>query len=357
MKRSVLLAVLCSISLITAVTSCQNDSVMAESERDFERDEKNHNGQFSLVRDEIINREDELLRLESAGLRSYSSSSSFESSIPLYLYYFHGGEKSDHYFGTEAPSGRSRFIDGRFYLYMYQDFNLVSGGSQWVLPLYRHYSATMNDHILSTQSSVHGYKNQGCLGYVYPSARVGTVPLREYYSSAKRNHHYVSRNSEVEYIRNNAKDYVFQGIVGYVYPGTKEDSQKKPDIITAKIISLDSPCEIIFDVKVKAENNYRALSFSQMFDTPDGHLSGKIATLTLPRSYTIVSLGVTFKFQQNRKVVSFSNLEDMQDRWARIGKITTLQLSHFAISSENHLTFEVMEYTAVGNETFRRKRM
>lgn len=363
MKRErIAFAVLCSMNLILAVTSCQNDNdtALTELEQNFEdgsQGSQKHDVQFTLIREDVLNREDYPLRLESAELRSYKSSTPFELSIPLYLYYFHGGEKSDHYFGTEAPSGSSRSINGRSYLYMYQDFNLVRSSSEWVRPLYRHYSVTANDHMLSTQSSVSGYKNQGLLGYIYSSPKVGTIPLREYYSSAKKNHHYVSRNSEVEYIKNTnaVKDYSFQRIIGYVYPGTKEDSQKKPDVITAKIVFL-SPCEIVFSIKVKAGNSYRLLSYSKTFNEPRT-IYDETASVTLPKSYTIVSIGMMFKFQHSNWTASFSNLEspDMSDQTIDLSRNTSLKISKFAIPDENHLTFEVMEFAAVGNSLFRKK--
>lgn len=225
--------------------------------------------------------------------------SPFESSIPIHVYYYHEGEKSDHYFGTEAPN-QPLIINGRHYLHMCQDFNLASESIWNAQPLYRYYSEAYNDHLLSTEPSVQGYKQEAHLGYIYPSMQIGAVPLKEYYSAEKKNHHYVSRNSEVEYIKNNAKDYAFQRIVGYVYPG-KVDSQKQADVITAKIKFMDfSPCIITFNLKVKDGNNrYRNLSYSETFDSGGQYIENESSSIILPNSYVIVSMDIVVKRRED----------------------------------------------------------
>lgn len=331
-----MLAVLCSMGL--AFTSCQSDNVLTETNQNSVRSRKDtpkEGRKFTLVRDEIIDTETESVELRS----SDNEPSLFESSIPIHLYYYHGGEKSDHYFGREAPN-RPLIINGRHYLYMYQDFNLVREGTWQARPLYRYYSAAQNDHLLSTEPSIQGYKREAYIGNIYSSIQVGTVPLKEYYSSIKKNHHYVSRNSEVEYIRNNAKDYAFQRIVGYVYPG-RVDSQKQADVITARI-EKGFPCTITFKLKVKdGDNRYRNLSYSETFGNNNSlTIENESGSITLPSSYTIVSINITVDLLQRGITCTFKNMEKPENpnSWENNWSYPPVSITKREII-DNHITY------------------
>lgn len=256
--KKVMLAVLCSMGLGLAFTSCQSDNVLTETNQSSVRSGKDtpeEGRKFTLVRDEIIDTETESVELRSSG----NGLSPFEASTPIHVYYYHGGEKSDHYFGTEAPN-QPLIINGRHYLHMCQDFNLVSDDIWGAQPLYRYYSEAYNDHLLSTEPSVQGYKREAHLGYIYPSMQIGTVPLKEYYSAEKKNHFYKVWNDP-----DKEKDYVFQRNIGYVYYG-RPNTWKHADVITAKIEHMDSPRIITFNLKVKDGNNrYRNLSYSEIW--------------------------------------------------------------------------------------------
>lgn len=350
--KKVMLAVLCSMGL--AFTSCQSDNVLTETNQSSVRSGKDtpkEGRKFTLVRDEIIDTESESVELRSSG----NGLSPFEASTPIHVYYYHGGEKSDHYFGTEAPN-QPLIINGRHYLHMCQDFNLASENIWNAQPLYRYYSEAYNDHLLSTEPSVQGYKQEAHLGYIYPSMQIGAVPLKEYYSAEKKNHHYVSRNSEVEYIKNNAKDYAFQRIVGYVYPG-KVDSQKQADVITAKIKFMDfSPCIITFNLKVKDGNNrYRNLSYSETFDSGGQYIENESSSIILPNSYVIVSMDIVVKRREDDfKPFVYKNIErpdnvcswrDGMPKWCKDPNMYVIQES----ISDNHITYTFLGCTPLGN--------
>ena len=255
---------------------------------------------FTLVRDEIIDTESESVELRSSG----NGLSPFEASTPIHVYYYHGGEKSDHYFGTEAPN-QPLIINGRHYLHMCQDFNLASESIWNAQPLYRYYSEAYNDHLLSTEPSVQGYKQEAHLGYIYPSMQIGAVPLKEYYSAEKKNHFYKVWNDP-----DKEKDYVFQRNIGYVYYG-RPNPWKQADVITAKIERMDSPRIITFNLKVKDGNNrYRNLSYSETFNSGSQYIENESSSITLPNSYVIVSMDIVVKSKEEDIAPTvFKNME------------------------------------------------
>ncbi|SCQ25406.1 hypothetical protein [Tannerella forsythia] len=260
----------------------------------------NTDPKFTLVRDEIIDTESESVELRSSG----NGLSPFEASTPIHVYYYHGGEKSDHYFGTEAPN-QPLIINGRHYLHMCQDFNLASENIWNAQPLYRYYSEAYNDHLLSTEPSVQGYKQEAHLGYIYPSMQIGAVPLKEYYSAEKKNHFYKVWNDP-----DKEKDYVFQRNIGYVYYG-RPNPWKQADVITAKIERMDSPRIITFNLKVKDGNNrYRNLSYSETFNSGSQYIENESSSITLPNSYVIVSMDIVVKSKEEDIAPTvFKNME------------------------------------------------
>lgn len=346
--KKVMLTVLCSMGL--AFTSCQSDNVLTETNQSSVRSGKDtpkEGRKFTLVRDEIIDTESESIELRSSGY----GVPPFEASIPIHVYYYHGGEKSDHYFDTEAPN-RPLIINGRHYLHMCQDFNLASENIWEAQPLYRYYSEAYNDHLLSTEPSVQGYRREAHLGYIYPSMQIGTVPLKEYYSAEKKNHFYKVWNDP-----DKEKDYVFQRNIGYVYYG-RPNPWKQADVITAKIEHMDSPRIITFNLKVKDGNNrYRNLSYSEIFDTNNGSsIENESSSITIPSSYIIISMDIVVKRREEdfmpfvfKNMESPDNVYDWKNgmpRW-RQWSIFITQKS----ISDNHIIYTFFQnYTPVGNE-------
>ena len=346
--KKVMLAVLCSMGL--TFTSCQSDNVLTETNQNSARSGKDtpkEGRKFTLVRDEIIDTETESVELRSSGY----GVPPFEASIPIHVYYYHGGEKSDHYFGTEAPN-RPLIINGRHYLHMCQDFNLVSDDIWGAQPLYRYYSTAYNDHLLSTEPSVQGYKREAHLGYIYPSMQIGTVPLKEYYSAEKKNHFYKVWNDP-----DKEKDYVFQRNIGYVYYG-RPNPWKQADVITAKIERMGSPRIITFNLKVKDGNNrYRNLSYSETFSSGSRYIENESSSITLPNSYVIVSMDIVVKYIiDDISPTIFRNMErpDFALSWDNNHRIHWREKSISIIQEpiiDNHIIYTFKEvYTPVGNE-------
>lgn len=346
--KKVMLAVLCSMGL--AFTSCQSDNVLTETNQSSVRSGKDtpkEGRKFTLVRDEIIDTESESVELRSSGY----GVPPFESSIPIHVYYYHEGEKSDHYFGTEAPN-HPLIINGRHYLHMCQDFNLVSEKIWEAQPLYRYYSEAYNDHLLSTEPSVQGYKREAHLGYIYPSMQIGAVPLKEYYSAEKKNHFYKVWNDP-----DKEKDYVFQRNIGYVYYG-RPNPWKQADVITAKIERMDSPRIITFNLKVKDGNNrYRNLSYSETFNSGSQYIENESSSITLPNSYVIVSMDIVVKSKEEDIAPTvFKNMERPDHVLGWINNKTFWRKNNISIIQEpiidNHIiyTFKEEVYIPVGNE-------
>lgn len=346
--KKVMLAVLCSMGL--AFTSCQSDNVLTETNQSSVRSGKDtpkEGRKFTLVRDEIIDTESESVELRSSG----NGLSPFEASTPIHVYYYHGGEKSDHYFGTEAPN-QPLIINGRHYLHMCQDFNLASESIWNAQPLYRYYSEAYNDHLLSTEPSVQGYKQEAHLGYIYPSMQIGAVPLKEYYSAEKKNHFYKVWNDP-----DKEKDYVFQRNIGYVYYG-RPNPWKQADVITAKIERMDSPRIITFNLKVKDGNNrYRNLSYSETFNSGSQYIENESSSITLPNSYVIVSMDIVVKSKEEDIAPTvFKNMERPDHVLGWINNKTFWRKNNISIIQEpiidNHIiyTFKEEVYIPVGNE-------
>lgn len=346
--KKVMLAVLCSMGL--AFTSCQSDNVLTETNQSSVRSGKDtpkEGRKFTLVRDEIIDTESESVELRSSG----NGLSPFEASTPIHVYYYHGGGKSDHYFGTEAPN-QPLIINGRHYLHMCQDFNLASENIWNAQPLYRYYSEAYNDHLLSTEPSVQGYKQEAHLGYIYPSMQIGAVPLKEYYSAEKKNHFYKVWNDP-----DKEKDYVFQRNIGYVYYG-RPNPWKQADVITAKIERMDSPRIITFNLKVKDGNNrYRNLSYSETFNSGSQYIENESSSITLPNSYVIVSMDIVVKSKEEDIAPTvFKNMERPDHVLGWINNKTFWRKNNISIIQEpiidNHIiyTFKEEVYIPVGNE-------
>lgn len=345
--KKVMLAVLCSMGL--AFTSCQSDNVLTETNQSSVRSGKDtpkEGRKFTLVRDEIIDTESESVELRSSG----NGLSPFEASTPIHVYYYHGGEKSDHYFGTEAPN-QPLIINGRHYLHMCQDFNLASESIWNAQPLYRYYSEAYNDHLLSTEPSVQGYKQEAHLGYIYPSMQIGAVPLKEYYSAEKKNHFYKVWNDP-----DKEKDYVFQRNIGYVYYG-RPNPWKQADVITAKINGY--PCTITYNLKVKDGNNrYRNLSYSETFDSGSWYIKNESSSITLPNSYVIVSMDIIVKLtESDTRIFTFMDIEDPHNvdywidgkpRWRKELGNTSVFITQKNINN-NHITYEFDMTSTVGN--------
>ena len=90
-----------------------------------------------------------------------------------------------------------------------KQMNNCFGGKTIRVYYYDHYYTRI-------QSSGSGYTDQGIQCYVYPTQVAGTVPLKQYYNSSRRDHFYCT-NPSSELL----SGYNYNGDCCYVYPGTR----------------------------------------------------------------------------------------------------------------------------------------
>lgn len=280
MKTKLLFA--CALGAI--LSSCQNEDSLEGLQSS---NPEVQNIKFELVSDQIVTTpEDSAVTLRSA-------LSGYETSIPIYRSYAHNSihEKSDHYYGKEFLGSTFR-LNGFSYNYEGQDFNMESKKSPYAVELYRHYSATLNDHQLSTRSSVPGYTQQGAIGYIYGSPQLGTVPLKEFYSSQYKEYFYVARNSDVDYLNKNSPTYKYQKTIGYVYAGERIDAHKTANTIRiSKIQTI--PCQISMKINARYGSQKRALTYQTYLPERTGTSSGGTGSITLDPTLSISSIDLT----------------------------------------------------------------
>ena len=147
--------------------------------------------------------------------------------LPIYQYYVPGA--SDHLY-TQKTTGIGQSIPGRIGRYNAIAegiaFSTLSNKEAGTVPLYRYFHPPTGDHFYTTNAreigtttpgavGKHGYKNEGTIGYVYPSPRAGTVPLYRYYNGKTNDHFYTIRLERLPYPI--ANSYKYEGIQCYVY--------------------------------------------------------------------------------------------------------------------------------------------
>lgn len=219
------------------------------------------------------------------------SSSVYDYSNKIYRYNRYEAGNADHYWGTEAPSGNSRVINGKSYLFEGQDFNLSLStyGTGVALAFYRHYDPVGNDHILCNCKSLAGCVNSQFLGYVFKEQQPGTVPLVEFYSSVKKDHFYTSRYAD--WMVHTELDYKNYGILGYVYPGDRTDPMKPAHSITIDYQNFGWLLETNLEIVYKENGQRKTISFKET-----GWGSGS-KTYILPS--TAVLMDATFSYRSN----------------------------------------------------------
>lgn len=276
----------CALGIIILNSCQQEDSLNVVQESDV----KNEAIQFELVSDEVVTSEESDMTLRSSALSGY------ETSIPIYDYYFHcvPEEKSDHYHGKEVPTGSTLKINGYNYTYYsgQQNFNLESQKSSLAVPLYRHYNAALNNHLLSTYNSVYGYTLEGILGYIFPSPQLGTVPLKEYYSAKHQNNYYIARKYDEWYLQNNEPNYIYRRTMGYVYAGERIDSHKTASTIEiGKIQAI--PTHINMKINARYGTQNRVITYQAYIADYTNSSAGGYASLTLDPTLSISSIDLT----------------------------------------------------------------
>lgn len=240
--------------------------------------------EFKLVSKRKLNTE------EAGGLRSIYYDPVYERSEPIYRYLYYGDYNNlDHFYATENASSLTHH--GRVYNFERQEFNLMSGGTK-TQKLYRHYSSSLNDHMLSISSSENSYTSEGSIGAVFTSQEIGTVPLKEYYSSQRKSHLYIVRNAELDWIYSNDPDFVYVKTLGYVYPGQAIDSKKIPTEFIVKGVhgSFFLSTKVTLNLKVREGDAYWDLSYSAQIEQ-----EGQSVTLPINNTYTVVEGDIVFQ--------------------------------------------------------------
>lgn len=208
----------------------------------------------------------------------------YAESIPIYRYLYYGSYQNiDHYFGASKSS--SLVVHGVTYSYEHHSFNIMPKNNYPdLIALYRHYSSAERDHILTTSSYIGSYTSDGIIGYVYMHPQVGTVPLLEYYSSKRKSHHYIVRNTEIDWMLTHDPDYVYVKTIGYVYPGSAIDEKKEA---TNFIINQGSEStNITFRLNVKVIEGER---YWELVYEVEGPKKGTSITIPINNTYTVVS--------------------------------------------------------------------
>jgi hypothetical protein len=178
---------------------------------------------------ELIKREREELPVDSEAELS-TRVAYYNSSIPIGRFVWNNANIIDHYYGTELT--QNVYHNNRVFSFEGNEFNVMpSSFTTQTVPLYRHYADAIKDHMLSTSSSINSYTSEGLVGRIFEQQQVGTIPLKEYYSSLRLNHLYAVRRTETDdYLPNNLSDFEYVRTIGYVYPGTRPDSMRKKTI-------------------------------------------------------------------------------------------------------------------------------
>ena len=287
-----------SILGLFSIKSCDNSDI--DSELQLAKTTSEDAGTFKLISRERL--DDSVLRSAKASV-NLDYESLYDHAYAVHRYSFYGSWTNlDHFYDHQQASTIKH--DKHTYNYEGKEFSTISPDI-WRLDnnkkavLYRHYSSSLDDHILSTSSSVSGYTRETSLGMIFLFQEIGTVPLKEFYSSERKKHLYSCRNSEIDgWIPQNDPDFKYAKTIGYVYPG-RVDPQKKAttitftpdpnadDQMTAQYLEGASNIEI--QVKVYEGDNIYKLTYSAKTQ------NGK-ATLTLPNTYSVICMNAIFTY-------------------------------------------------------------
>jgi hypothetical protein len=128
--------------------------------------------------------------------------------------------------------------------YQYQGplARMFPGPSNFTVPVYRLYSASLTDHVFLVSDdgaapSLPGYTVDGVIAYVYPTQICGSTPLYAVYSASLGDHWYTI--STVDRARMLQLGWVDAGVQGYVLPlGMTVNLLLVADIVTDVFIQI-----------------------------------------------------------------------------------------------------------------------
>lgn len=246
--------------------------------------------EFKLISSKVVLPEDSTIELRSGNDVSFFESY-YERSKQTHTYYYHNGNRSDHYYGQE--SGSSIRINGINYPYDWQrfqhfDYNLY----ELSLPLFRYYSALKNDHKLVTEyngydmSSDYNYDTR--VGFIFEKQYAGTSPLMEYYSDLYMDSFY-TLNDVID-----PGSYRYMGTIGYVYPGKLIQANKVPFSFKINVRNNNCPgAKMTFYIKTRERDTYYVREYAFEFNS-----SGN-GTITLPHTHALVNATVVVSYNSS----------------------------------------------------------
>jgi hypothetical protein len=146
--------------------------------------------------------------------------------------YYHKKHR-DHFYTTKADEiGTTTPGEKGNHKYKYEKaaFHIFTHQHGGLVPMYRYYHDSDNDHLYTTNAAEigtttpdskghHGYKFEEILGYVSPSEFFGSIPIYRYYNESHNDHLYTTDASEIGTTKpgDKGKDgYRFEMIAGYV---------------------------------------------------------------------------------------------------------------------------------------------
>lgn len=279
-----------SMFCLISITSCEKSEVLPQISQ---KQENAGTGIFKLVSSELVNGKNSSLKASS----NLDYETQYDYAHGIHRYIFYGSYYNiDHFYDSQKANTINH--DNHTYQYEGKEFSICTHlwGTNKITELYRYYSSELNDHVLSTAQSVSGYTKETTLGEIFTFQEIGTVPLKEFYSSKRNKHLYSCRNSEIEgWIPENDPDFKYTKTVGYVYPGRIDPMKTATKLIFECVPENNDPYpeipkEITVDIKAFEGDNIYKLTYTAQ-TTSNGN-----ATLTLPNTYSVICLNATFKY-------------------------------------------------------------
>jgi len=150
---------------------------------------------------------------------------------PVYRYY-HSGSHDHHYTHSADEMGTTQSgHDGKHgYKCEGTAFHVFTHHHHGLVPVYRYYHEGHHDHFYTAnageigtthvgQSGNHGYKCEGVLGYVSPTAFHGGIPVYRYWNGSTHDHFYTTHAEEIGTThvgQSGNHGFTCEGILGYV---------------------------------------------------------------------------------------------------------------------------------------------
>lgn len=282
-KKSLLI----SFAFVFTISSCEQTDFETMSNKELEPNQAN----VQLVRIKNVTKDynSNLNLRPTRAISDWDYPTYYDDFVSIYRYlYYSSYTNIDHLWDTHQSKNISH--DGRIYNFEGKEFYILAkGGDQ---TLYRLYSPSLKDHVLSTSATVSNYQLEAELGRIFKTQEVGTVALQEYYSSTRKKHLYVWRNTEIkDWLPEHDPDFKYVKTVGYVYPG-RIDSKKQATqlIFTPHEYFLPKTYwkKIYLTIRAYEGDNIYELEYSATTDSKGG------AIFTIPNTYTIIAINGVF---------------------------------------------------------------